>query len=38
MNKTLLTLYGLWGAVQSFGGHDFRYLIIGDWLERRSAQ
>ena len=26
------SLYGLWGAIQAFRGHDFRYLIIGKLL------
>jgi uncharacterized Tic20 family protein len=34
----VLTLYGLWGAVRSFSGHDFRYFLIGDWLARRSSK
>ncbi len=25
--------YGLWGAVRCLGGHDFKYVIIGNWLE-----
>jgi hypothetical protein len=29
-------LYGLWGAVRCFGGHDFRYVIIGRWLEDQT--
>jgi uncharacterized Tic20 family protein len=29
----LTVLYGLWGAVRCWGGHDFRYAIIGRWLE-----
>jgi uncharacterized Tic20 family protein len=29
----LTILYGLWGAVRCFGGHDFKYAIIGDWLK-----
>ena len=28
---------GLWGAVRAFQGRDFRYLIIGDWVERWMA-
>lgn len=28
------TAYGLWGAVRCLGGHDFKYAIIGNWLER----
>ncbi len=31
----LWVLGGLWGAVRCLGGHDFKYLIIGDWLEER---
>ncbi len=27
--------YGLWGAARCMGGHDFRYAIIGSWLERQ---
>jgi hypothetical protein len=29
----LTILYGLWGAVRCLGGHDFKYIIIGNWLE-----
>jgi uncharacterized Tic20 family protein len=29
----LTVLYGLWGAVRSLKGHDFKYAIIGSWLE-----
>ena len=29
----LTILYGLWGAVRCLGGHDFRYVIIGNWLD-----
>lgn len=32
----LTTLYGLWGAVRCLGGHDFKYAIIGRWLENRK--
>ncbi len=28
-------LYGLWGAVRCLSGHDFRYVIIGKWLENQ---
>jgi len=28
----LTILYALWGAVRCLGGHDFKYVIIGDWL------
>jgi uncharacterized Tic20 family protein len=31
----LTILYGLWGAVRCLGGHDFKYLIIGNWLEKQ---
>lgn len=27
-------LYGLYGAVRVLQGHDFRYVLIGPWLER----
>ena len=30
----LVGLYGLWGALRSWQGKDFRYLIIGNWLEK----
>ena len=29
----LSILYGLWGAARCLGGHDFKYVIIGKWLE-----
>jgi uncharacterized Tic20 family protein len=29
----LTILYGLYGAVRCFGGHDFKYAIIGNWLK-----
>jgi uncharacterized Tic20 family protein len=29
----LMILYGLYGAVRCMGGHDFKYAIIGNWLE-----
>lgn len=32
----LTTLYGLWGAVRSLGGHAFKYAIIGPWLENQK--
>lgn len=32
----LTIVYGLVGAVRCLGGHDFRYAIIGRWLDRRS--
>jgi len=30
----LWILGGLWGAVRCLSGHDFKYLIIGNWLEK----
>lgn len=33
----LTMLYGLWGALRSFSGHDFRYLVIGNWLAGQEA-
>ncbi|NDJ34707.1 MAG: DUF4870 domain-containing protein [Chloroflexi bacterium] len=30
----LLGIYGLIGALSVWGGNDFRYAIIGPWLER----
>ena len=30
----LVSLYGLWGAVQTWQGKDFKYLILGNWLEK----
>jgi uncharacterized Tic20 family protein len=29
----LIILYGLYGAARCLGGHDFKYAIIGNWLE-----
>ncbi len=29
----LTILYGLWAAASCLGGHDFRYALIGRWLE-----
>jgi uncharacterized Tic20 family protein len=29
----LTILYGLWGAVRCLGGHDFEYVLVGNWLE-----
>lgn len=33
----LTILYGLWGGARCLGGHDFRYAIIGRWLENRKG-
>jgi uncharacterized Tic20 family protein len=30
----IVILYGLWGAARCFGGHDFKYVIIGNWLNQ----
>lgn len=30
----LAGLYGLWGAVRTWQGKDFKYLILGNWLEK----
>jgi uncharacterized Tic20 family protein len=30
----LVGSYGLWGALRTWQGKDFRYLIIGGWLDR----
>ena len=27
-------LYGLWGALRTWQGKDFRYFLIGSWLEK----
>ena len=32
----LTILYGLWGAARCLSGHDFRYAIIGRWLEKQK--
>ena len=29
----LTTLYGLYGSLRCFGGHDFKYVLIGNWLD-----
>ena len=30
----LVGAYGLWGGVRTWQGKDFRYLLIGSWLEK----
>ncbi len=30
----LVGLYGLWGAARTWQGRDFKYLLIGGWLEK----
>jgi uncharacterized Tic20 family protein len=32
----LTILYGLYGAARSFSGHDFKYIVIGNWLESQK--
>jgi uncharacterized Tic20 family protein len=32
----LTILYGLYGALRCFGGDDFKYAIIGNWLKSQS--
>ncbi len=32
----LLLLYSLWGAVDALMGYDFRYIFIGDFVEKVS--
>jgi uncharacterized Tic20 family protein len=32
----LTILYGLYGAVRCLGGHDFKYAVIGNWLDSQS--
>jgi uncharacterized Tic20 family protein len=32
----LTILYGLYGAVRCLGGHDFRYAVIGNWLDSQN--
>jgi uncharacterized Tic20 family protein len=34
----LITLYGLWGAVRCLSGHDFKYAIVGNWLETQKER
>lgn len=29
-------LYGLWGGWRAWQGKDFKYLLIGGWLEKRG--
>jgi len=32
----LTGLYALWGAARCLGGHDFKYTVIGRWLESQK--
>jgi len=31
---TVVGLYGLWGALRTWQGKNFRYLLLGSWLEK----
>jgi hypothetical protein len=31
---TIIALYGLWGGLRTWQGKDFKYLLIGSWLEK----
>ena len=31
-------VYALYGAYQVYEGRDFRYLWVGDWIERRASE
>jgi uncharacterized Tic20 family protein len=31
----MTVLYGLFGAARCIGGHNFKYVVIGSWLEKR---
>lgn len=30
---TAALIYGVIGAIQAFGGRDFRYWLVGDWVQ-----
>ncbi|MGD2207011.1 MAG: DUF4870 domain-containing protein [Anaerolineae bacterium] len=32
----LTILYGLWAAARCLSGHDFKYALIGNWLESQQ--
>jgi uncharacterized Tic20 family protein len=32
----LIILYGLYGAVRCLGGYDFKYAIVGNWLNSQA--
>jgi uncharacterized Tic20 family protein len=34
--SVLTSLYALWGAVRCLGGDDFKYALIGNWLESQA--
>jgi hypothetical protein len=31
-------VYGLVGAYETYYGHDFRYWLVGEWLEQEQAR
>jgi uncharacterized Tic20 family protein len=31
----LTTLYGLYGSLRCFGGYDFKYIVVGNWLDKQ---
>jgi uncharacterized Tic20 family protein len=33
---TIVSLYGLWGALRTWQGKDFRYFLIGSWLQKKG--
>lgn len=33
----LTILYGLWAAIRCMAGDDFKYVVIGNWLERQES-
>jgi uncharacterized Tic20 family protein len=33
----LTVLYGLYASARCFGGHDFKYAVIGNWLESQDS-
>ncbi len=36
ITMALTVVYGLWGAVRTFSGHDFKYVVVGKWLDNRT--
>jgi len=31
-------VYGLYGALEVYGGRDFRYWLVADWIEKRGVK
>ncbi len=31
-------VYGLYGAFEVYGGRDFRYWLVADWIEKRGVK